>query len=109
MSPANRAGIGTCDQLNCPGPVVVASSGPNPSATLHEDRSAQLPRMNNGIQAAVHSSSFKVLAELALGCRRTGFCRVRFGQNDDKTLLNFGGIPVRSYGWQSESLLLEYC
>src|SRR5690349_16346498 len=39
MSPANRAGIGTKRPANFSGPVVVASSGPNPSATLHEDRS----------------------------------------------------------------------
>src|SRR5207302_5365783 len=44
MSPANRAGIGTCRPANSADPVVVASSGPNPSATLHEDRSAQLRR-----------------------------------------------------------------
>ena len=48
MSPANRAGIGTCDQLKTAGPVVVASSGPNPSATLHEERSASTARISNG-------------------------------------------------------------
>lgn len=58
MSPANRAGIGTCRPANSADPVVVASSGPNPSATLHEGRSAQLPRMDNGIHAPGHSSSF---------------------------------------------------
>ena len=38
MSPANRAGIDTKRPVEKPDPVVVASSGPYPSATLHEDR-----------------------------------------------------------------------
>jgi len=38
MSPANRAGIGTRRSGSFPDPVVVASSGPLPSATLHEIR-----------------------------------------------------------------------
>ncbi len=36
MSPANRAGLGTGRPGYSPDPVVVASSGPLPSATLHE-------------------------------------------------------------------------
>jgi hypothetical protein len=66
MSPANRAGIGTCRSVNCTDPVVVASSGPKPSATLHEERR----------HAAKHDSTMLDVASV--------------------TVKQFGGVPTWS-------------
>ncbi len=53
-----------------PGPVVVASSGPNPSATLHEDRSTRL------LRGPTMVSMVPIIRQALTGARRTGSGRL---------------------------------
>jgi hypothetical protein len=55
MSPANRAGIDTLIRL-VPDPVVVASMGPLPSATLHETAASFRHECLNTINDRTHGN-----------------------------------------------------